>query len=99
MLTTKTFTLAALCAAFAAPVLADAAMVDYKANLHDADYEAEIAEYGYTVGAAVYGKSDADYDVYLTDAALFPPLLGQYDADYEAKLDHGAFANMEIAAR
>ena len=87
----KTLVLTALCSALAAPVLADAAMVDVKEKMHDADYETIVAEYGYTVGAAVYGAHDADYDVILSDAGLFEPLLGHYDADYEAVLKPASY--------
>jgi hypothetical protein len=96
----KPLALAALCSVLAGPVLADAAMVDVKQNMYDADYETIIAEYGYTVGVAVYGVNDADYDAMLTDVALFPPLLGRYDADYEAVLmPASAFTDTEIAFR
>ncbi len=95
----KTLTLATICTAFAAPVLADAAMFDAKATMYDADFETSIAEHGYIVGAAAYGHDDADYDVYLSDAGLFQPVLGNYDADYEVKIDRAAFAPTEIASR
>ncbi|MEM6384676.1 MAG: hypothetical protein AAF718_00430 [Pseudomonadota bacterium] len=87
----KSIALTALCVAFAGPLFADAAMVDVKENMYDADYEAIVAEYGYTVGVAVYGAHDADYDVLLSDASLFKPLLGHYDADYEAVLKPASY--------
>ncbi|MEM7752168.1 MAG: hypothetical protein AAF230_02075 [Pseudomonadota bacterium] len=87
----KPFALAILCSAFASSALADAAMVDLKQKMYDADYEATVADYGYVVGTAVYGAHDADYDVLLSDASLFKPLLGHYDADYEAVLKPAAY--------
>ena len=99
MLTPKNLTIAALCTAIAAPAFADASMNDAKANLYDADFEVALADHGYSVGIAAYGANDADYDTYLSDAALFQPVLGHYDADYESKLNREAFEDMEIAAR
>ncbi|MEO1537864.1 MAG: hypothetical protein AAFR73_09045 [Pseudomonadota bacterium] len=86
MRTIKTLTFAALCSAVAGPVLADAAMIDIKEKMYDADYQAIVSGYGYTVGVAVYGAYDADYDVILSDPELFQPVLGHYDADYEGVL-------------
>lgn len=94
-----TLTFAALLTISAEPLYADAAMVDVKLNMYDADYEITIAEYGYVVGSTVYGIYDADYDVHLSNADLFKPLLGHYDADYEAVLmPTSAFAT-EMASR
>lgn len=96
----KPIFLAALCAAFAGPALADAAMVDVKEKMYDADYEVIIAQFGYTVGTDVYGAHDADYDVLLSDAGMFKPLLGYYDADYEAVLMPASeFAGTTVALR
>lgn len=96
-----TLTLTALLTISAAPLYADAVMVDVKQNMYDADFEATIADYGYVVGAGVYGAYDADFDVFLSDGDLFPPLLGHYDADYESVLmPKSAFASStEIASR
>lgn len=82
----KTLALAAICSFATAPAFADAALVDVKEKLYDADVEVVAADYGYVIGTAAYGANDADYDVYLTAAEVFPPLLGHYDADYEAVL-------------
>lgn len=96
----KPLTLAAICCAFAGPVLADASMVDVKQKMYDADYEVIIAAYGFDVGTSVYGSHDADYDVLLSDAGLFKPLLGHHDADYEAVLmPASVFAATEVASR
>ena len=95
----KSLALAALCTALSGPAFADAAMQDAKANLYDADYEVQLADHGYAVGVLAYGTNDADYDVFLSDAALFQPVLGQYDADYEIKLNRAAFSELEVAAR
>ncbi|MGR3514425.1 MAG: hypothetical protein ACU0GG_16835 [Paracoccaceae bacterium] len=96
----KSIFLAALCSAVAGSAFADAAMVDVKEKMYDADYEVIIAQFGYTVGTDVYGAHDADYDVLLSDAGLFKPLLGHYDADYEAVLmPASAFAGTAVALR
>ena len=83
----------------AAPVGAEVILNDAKSQLYEADYAAVLAENGIPTGVAVYGAHDADYDVYLTDAAVFPPLLGQYDADYEVMLDRASFTETVIALR
>ncbi|MEL6376806.1 MAG: hypothetical protein AAFQ04_06330 [Pseudomonadota bacterium] len=83
---TKMLAIATVNLSMATSVFADAAHVDYKQNLHDASYEAILADYGYKVGAAVYGKYDADYDTYLTNADVFLGPLGTHDADYEVIL-------------
>ncbi|MEM9971633.1 MAG: hypothetical protein AAF762_11120 [Pseudomonadota bacterium] len=95
----KTFSLAAIATAAAAPALADAAMHDAKWTLYDAGYEAALADHGMVVGTAVYGSGEADYGAHLTDAAVFPPLLGHYDADYEGTIDRAAFVDTELASR
>ncbi|MEL7151053.1 MAG: hypothetical protein AAGK71_09980 [Pseudomonadota bacterium] len=97
----KPLALAAICTALAGPALADAAMVDVKENMYDADYEVIAATYGYAVGTAAYGAYDADYDSVLSKADLFPPLFGHHDADYEIVLmQAGAHIQpTEIAAR
>lgn len=82
----KNLTLAAVVSALAGPAVADAAMVDVKQKMYDADYEVIVAAYGYVVGTSAYGDHDSDYDAVLSDADLFPPLLGHHDADYESVL-------------
>lgn len=94
-----TFAFAALFTLSSVPLYADAAMVDVKQNMYDADFETTLATYGYTVGTAVYGNHDADYDVYLSDAGLFQPVLGHYDADYEGVLMPASAFTTEIASR
>lgn len=94
----KSLKISALVALMAAPVAAETVLNAEKSRLYEADYEAVLAENGIAMGAAVYGQSDADYDVYLTDANLFPPLLGHSDADYEAVLNHDAFSAIEVAS-
>lgn len=95
----KSITLFALLATVAVPASAEVVMNDEKSRLYEADYEVVLAENGYNVGVAVYGKYDADYDVYLTAADVFKPILGRYDADYEVQLNHAGFAETLIASR
>ena len=97
----KPLAFAALCTALAGPAFADAAMVDVKQKMYDADYEVIVADYGYAVGTSVYGAHDADYDSLLSRADLFPPLFGHHDADYEIVLSQAAkhIEPTEIASR
>lgn len=86
MIHPKTALFAIACTFAATPILADAAMVDYKAGLHDAGYEAELAQYNITIGTSVYGAHDGDYDTHFTAASVFNPNSMLDDAGYETAL-------------
>lgn len=87
----KTALLAIACTFAATPILADAALVDYKANLYDAGYEAELAQYNIVVGASIYGANDGDYDTFFTAASAFNPNSLLDDAGYETALAERGF--------
>ena len=91
MIHPKTTLLAFACTLVASPILADAAMVDYKTKMHDAGYEVELAQYNIVVGASIYGSSDGDYDTHFTVASVFNPNSTNSDAGYETVLAERGF--------
>ncbi len=95
----KSITLGAVVGLIAGQAMAETVLNTDTTRLYEADYAAHLDSNGYAVGVAVYGQHDADYDAFLTDAALFKPLLGHHDADYEVHLNHAAFVETTVALR